>query len=280
MTAVVWLGRILRNLFLRGWYGALFRLPFVSRPALLRVFATPFPLRAVGAPLEVEAGQREIWFEGQKPFRVVALGQGPCVFLVHGWGGSPAQMLTLGHLVAARGFEAVLVELPAHGASRGRTTNAHEAAVAISVVARKLGQPRAIIAHSFGALATKLALEMGVQANKLVFVAPMPSLRWAAADFARKVGVSTERMAEFACQYAVRLGLEPSHLDLKHQSSGPSRPLLIIHDRGDRTIPFVESEQVASVWASSALVETDGLGHTRLLASAAVHERALEFALS
>ena len=43
----------------------------------------------------------------------------PRVLLAHGWAGDAQQMRALGDAVAAAGFDPVLLDLPAHGASEG-----------------------------------------------------------------------------------------------------------------------------------------------------------------
>jgi pimeloyl-ACP methyl ester carboxylesterase len=272
--------RILGTLATRLLYGIGFRLPWAREPLLLRVFSTP-PSKGDFDPSQpLHPDQCERWYDGGSRFRAVAFGEGALVFLVHGWGGSIAQMLELGLRLAQGGFRAVLIELPAHGASGGRTTNAYDAARAIRLVAHDLGDPFLIVAHSFGALGAKLALDMGLVTRGLVLIAPLPSLVWAATDFARQIGISAARMREIASRFVRQMGANPEQVDLSRAANNSLGPLLIVHDRQDRRIPISESEKVVAALAEATLARTEGLGHTRILASPDVHARVLEFALA
>jgi pimeloyl-ACP methyl ester carboxylesterase len=263
----------------RALFGVGFRFPILGEPLLLRVFSTPFGSREGRQTMPASSGEREHWYELGVRFRAVSSGDGPRVFLIHGWGGHAGQLAELASAFRERGFQPVLIDLPAHGASSGRTTNAHEASRAICAIASHLGQPDVVVAHSFGALATRLALDRGLQTSKLVFVAPLPSLRWAATDFARQARIRPQKMLQIAGNFAAKLGLD---LDLVDLSSGvhPGRPpLLVIHDQEDRRIPFAESERIVAAWPRSSLTSTSGLGHTRILVDSDVREQILRFAL-
>jgi hypothetical protein len=87
-------------------------------------------------------------------------------------------------------------------------------------------------------------------------------------------------MQQIAKHFAERLGLDPTQVDLTHVDPISAPKLLIVHDRGDRTIPFAESERLVRAWPMASLFATEGLGHTRILANVGVHERVLEFALT
>ena len=42
-------------------------------------------------------------------------------------------------------------------------------------------------------------------------------------------------------------------------------PLLVLHDAGDREMPFAEGAELAARWPGAALRRTEGLGHLRIL---------------
>ncbi|GAA0897304.1 hypothetical protein GCM10009557_96270 [Virgisporangium ochraceum] len=43
-------------------------------------------------------------------------------------------------------------------------------------------------------------------------------------------------------------------------------PALVVHDRGDRSIPVTDGTDVYAAWPGARMRTTDGLGHRRLLA--------------
>ena len=42
-------------------------------------------------------------------------------------------------------------------------------------------------------------------------------------------------------------------------------PALVVHDRGDREVPFEHGETLARSWPGARLMVTEGLGHRRIL---------------
>jgi pimeloyl-ACP methyl ester carboxylesterase len=58
----------------------------------------------------------------------------------------------------------------------------------------------------------------------------------------------------------------------------PGTPLLLVHDRDDRRVPFAESERLLEVNATAArLVVTEGFGHNRILRSDAMLDAVTAF---
>ena len=86
---------------------------------------------------------------------VTSWGSGsPAVLLLHGWGGSRAQMTGFVNPLLAAGYRVVTFDQPAHGESDGKTTNILEIAPALGALAARAGNFHAIVAHSFGTLIT------------------------------------------------------------------------------------------------------------------------------
>ena len=99
------------------------------------------------------------------------LGSGDPVFLLHGWGGASTDMSPLARVVADAGFQAVAIDLPGHGVDRKSRTDLFRMAATVDAVAARYGSPRAVVAHSFGAVATFAAFPHGGP-ERIVLVAP------------------------------------------------------------------------------------------------------------
>ena len=130
---------------------------------------------AGGVPFQVGVDGRLV--------RGAVWGEGPVVYLVHGWAGDSRQMTPLVAPLVAAGHRVVAFDGPSHGRSdpgasgRGRS-HAVEFADALAAVAARHGPARVVVAHSMGAMATMLTLRSGrLSAARLVFVAPMHELR-------------------------------------------------------------------------------------------------------
>ena len=205
-------------------------------------------------------------------------GSGPVVLLVHGWDGRGSQMAAFAAPLAAAGYRSVAVDLPAHGRSTGRRTNMAEAADAINTIAETVGPVEAVIGHSFGAGALARSMANGLKVNKAVLISSPANLRWMADNFYSMLDLSPriQRGIEERINrdYGESIWQEVS---ADHNLRGSTVPGLIIHDHGDRDIPFSQAERIAAAWSTARLIPTDGLGHRRILRNQDVIETCVEF---
>jgi pimeloyl-ACP methyl ester carboxylesterase len=74
-----------------------------------------------------------------------------------------------------------------------------------------------------------------------------------------------------------RYGVLWQDLEVARLSSALATPALVIHDRDDRMVPWTQGAHVARLWPGARLMSTDGLGHGRILADAAVTRAAADF---
>ena len=54
-------------------------------------------------------------------------------------------------------------------------------------------------------------------------------------------------------------------------------PLLVVHDRDDREVPWQDGAAIAAAWPGARRVDTVGLGHQRILRDPAVVQAVAEF---
>src|SRR3954447_18984047 len=105
-------------------------------------------------------------------------GDGPAVYLVHGWGGHRAQLASVVEPLVAAGLRVVAYDAPAQGESgpgafgRRRTT-LPEMMTALDTVIAAHGPAHAVVGHSMGAAASALAVLDGTSTERLVLVTPL-----------------------------------------------------------------------------------------------------------
>ena len=201
----------------------------------------------------------------------------PTAFMVHGWGGRALQFDAFVEPLLQAGFSVIAPDLPAHGQSTGRVTNVFEFKRAILDLGQHVGAPSVVIAHSFGCMATSLALRDGLSPQAVVFVAPMTSFQFAVDSFADQLSLSASLKARAESHFEQRFAI--SRAGLEHRTLAPTwaLPLLVIHDRNDSVVPPSMGQALAAAWPGAELVETRGLGHRRVLDSSEVVEQALRF---
>lgn len=211
-----------------------------------------------------------------------AWGDGPPVYLVHGWGGWRGQLGAFVEPLVHRGFSVVGFDAPSHGESGPgrhgpRRTNGLEMMEALAGVVGRHGRPAAIVAHSLGSAMSALAIADGVPApSRLALIAPTVGPLPHIGAMAELLGFSGRTQSAMLRRLEAMLGRPMSDFD----ALNPSRPMpatLIVHDRHDKEVPLAEATQIATAWPAVELVTTEGLGHRRILRDAGVVERVVNF---
>ncbi|MDQ3003783.1 MAG: alpha/beta hydrolase [Chloroflexota bacterium] len=205
---------------------------------------------------------------------------GPNILLMHGWGGSRAQMTGFVEPLASAGYRLVAYDQPAHGESDGKLTNLLEIAPTMDIITKKEGSFDAILAHSFGTLITSYAL---VKRNfpppaRLVYFGAFNQLLDSLPRFQAIAGFPDEIMQGF--RFMLNENFGSGVLDeIVHEKLAPQIhiPALMFHDTEDNVTPVEDSRAIAQAWKNARFVETEGLGHRGALQSKEIHEQVLAF---
>ena len=195
---------------------------------------------------------------------------GEPVLLVHGWEGRGSQLGGLALAIAAAGFQPITIDLPAHGSSKGAQTNLLEFAEAVRGMVKFLGGVAGIIAHSFGAAGTTVALREPLSVGRLVYLAPCEDFDHFPRVFGDWLGLSDHLGARMRHSVERRLGVSMAELRGSLLAPRMKAPLLVVHDEGDVDVPWQDGKTYAAAWPDSRLMTTQGLGHRRILREAAV----------
>jgi pimeloyl-ACP methyl ester carboxylesterase len=192
-------------------------------------------------------------------------GERPRVLLVHGWAGNALQMQAMGEAIAEAGFEPILFDLPAHGRSDGWRCTMPQIVESLFAIEVQVGSLAAVVAHSMGGVASLHAVARGLAAERLVVMAPSSTpasvLRWFGQVFSLSEGLIL-RMRERIVHHE---GMALEEFEPGWLTSRLYKPVLIIHDRGDRMAPVSNGQALARALLNSRLQITEGLSHRRVL---------------
>ncbi len=230
-----------------------------------RLFFTPprHPLPA-GADRLLSSGRR---FSTLVDGRVITgwhWGRGPTVYLVHGWGGRGGRLAGYVAPLVAEGHAVVAFDAPGHGEGRPAMSSMPEFARALHSIVELCGPAHAVVGHSLGAAAAAMAVGQGLRPARLVLLAPPADPASFLAPFARALGLSADVTARLRARSEARLHIDWAELDVLRMAPATRVPLLVVHDQGDRTVPFSNGAAIAERWGGS-LLETAGLDHAGLL---------------
>ncbi len=202
---------------------------------------------------------------------------GPTVLLIHGWEGRASQLGAVASALAGAGCRAIAVDLPAHGETAGRRTNLYEMASVVEGLATRLGPLAGIVAHSFGAAATTVALRRPLDVERLVYLAPSEDFNHFTGLFGRWLGLEASLVERMQQSIERRIGIGWNELRASHLAPSMTKPLLIFHDEQDADVPASHGLTYAARWPGARLVTTRGLGHRRILRQPEVVTAVVDF---
>ncbi len=202
-----------------------------------------------------------------KAVQCYAWGEGPVVLLVHGWAGRGTQMRRFIKPLLQAGYRVVAFDGPAHGNSEGSKTSIVEFEEALIRIYEKVGEPEAIVAHSFGGSAVLFAAMNGLPVKRLINIAS-PTI----GDEIIKTYLTAIRggdsTAVFFKQYIQkRYNKTFDEFTTLHFIRHLPKPvaLLLVYDEDDREVSIIHAEELQKVYPAAILLRTKGLGHTRIL---------------
>lgn len=208
-----------------------------------------------------------------------AWGNGPAVYLMHGWGGRRGQLDPFVAPLVAAGHRVISLDAPGHGESapgafgsgRGLLT---EFSDALTAVVAATGPAHGVIAHSLGAAATTVAILDGLPVEHAAVIAPLADPNSYTFEFAEMLGFGERIRTGFLGRLERRVGRPMTDFDVlaraRETEQTPLPSLLVVHDREDREVYYRDGEELAMAWPRAELVTTVGLGHRRILQNAEV----------
>jgi pimeloyl-ACP methyl ester carboxylesterase len=178
-------------------------------------------------------------------------------------------MLPLAESLAQQGFKPVIVEMPAHGASRGSVSNLPQFVRAIEYVVSRLIQEghtvHVLAAHSLAANAAAYAAGRSLPVQRLVLLAPPASPRDYTRYFAHVFGLSETTRAAMQRLIEQREGILMPQLEPAFVGPRVRVPTLVVHDREDSINRFADGQAYAHAIRGAELLATQGLGHRKIL---------------
>lgn len=214
------------------------------------------------------------WGEGSRP-----------VLVVHGWSSRASRFAGLIAALRAQGRTVISFDAPGHGESEGRASTIRDYRAIIGQLHAEHGDFSAVVAHSFGVLATFSMLYDGMRADRVVGIGGVADFDYLVQRF--RAGLNLGEGVGRALRAHVERRLFPGdpdiwqRLDARRRFAEMRAPILLVHDTDDDVIDPAQSRAIAAAYGPQArLIETTGLGHSRILADPDVIASAVEFAVS
>lgn len=203
---------------------------------------------------------------------VQIFGEGPVVYLVHGWGGHRGQLESFVAPLVEAGYTVVAYDAPSHAGARPgqlgkKKSSVYELVLSLKAIIQHYGSAHAVIAHSLGGAATALLSAEGIDAKKVALICPPSDPIAFVPAFARELGLS-DKGSERMLRYLGRIANKPAdevRVLPQLQAAKNLPPALIVVDTKDKEVDFRDGIALAEAWPTHQLVISEGLGHRRIL---------------
>lgn len=219
--------------------------------------------------LELPGGKLNYW----------RAGVGPTVLLVHGWEGTPLDLLGFAEALLRQGRSVVFIELPAHGGSSIPWTSVPHAAHALRRLGDALGPVEGVVAHSVGGALATLAMAQGLRAARVALISAPAQYRVYASGFARAMGLDEPTARGMVEHLMTQFGIDVRRVSTPDAARRLDAPALIVHSSDDSVVSVSDGEAIAAAWQGARLQRVEGLGHRRILASTEVVSTVCHFLL-
>jgi len=218
-----------------------------------------------------------------KSIPVSLWGQGPLVVMMHGWSGSGVQFRRLIPGLVAAGYQVAAFDAPAHGSNPGKHSHLLEFSDSILAIQQQIGPIDTVMAHSLGGMAAVVSAQRGLLARQMILFGPHLDVEKMYQSYSDLLNLNPKLSNRFRDKIGRKMAdilgiddvwnfLTPANLLARSNYQG-----LLIYDNQDEEIPLEQFEAIKQHWLGCQTLETEDLGHHRILKDESVIESVLAF---
>lgn len=260
--------------------------PRAALPLAHRAFFDPGPPAAVREhELEVHRAARRttIAYRGGEVVSYAWGHGGRTAVLLHGWRSRASRFAAVTTALVDAGFTVRSFDAPAYGDSTGPSPSVLDILALVGTLEEQIpGGFDVVVGHSLGALAGLVAVREGLNARRVVALAPVPRFALLVDGFVRTTALPGRLAGPLTERIAAGLGTTGAELLTHFDTTAHALPagvqLLVVHDAEDPQVPLHEAKRLVDAHGAGAeLLSTTGLGHSRLLSGPEVVAAAADF---
>jgi len=225
-----------------------------------------------------EAIKHELLTKNAKEFLVFELkADGPKVLMIHGWSGRASQFYKIAEYLQAKGYHTFAIEAPEHGELKGAKTHMFDFVDAIEESAIRFGDFDMAIGHSLGGMALFNSLARNIWFEKLVNIGSPVNIDGVVSDFTMKLEMDDRVKAGIIKYIEKRYEMAITEVSSDHLCQIFRPEGLIVHDVFDQDVPVEQARHMHRKWRGSKYLETEGLGHRKVLRDEKVLDAIYDF---
>jgi len=235
-------------------------------------------------PFNLSAGQRELLEQAHSFYlefnnnriKVFEWGSGPVILLVHGWAGRALQLDALIRALVDSGYKVVAFDHKGHGESSTRFSSFPEIVRSTERVTAHYGNELyGVVAHSIGSNSVFKVSENFARKLKIAVVAPVGDFLDMLERMRMHMGIYEGLFAHVVGRIETESGLLLSDLNVLDYAKISRHDVLLVHDKFDRANDVSVSHEIHRNLQGSSLMQTEMLGHSRILGNQEVVGRVI-----
>lgn len=208
------------------------------------------------------------WGDGRRP-----------VLLVHGWRSRASRFADLVAALLEQGYSPVSYDAPGHGSTGGRAGTILDHRAIIGALAQQHGTFDGVVAHSLGVPFALYAVRDGVTTGRVVAVSGIGEFGYLVDAFCAGLGLRGSLNQRL--RRTIERSLFDSDTGIWERFSvrrAADCELLVVHNDVDRVAERGQADLLVATYGHRArLIETTGLGHSRILRDAEVIRATVAF---
>ena len=229
-------------------------------------FARPFgilPAREI--PIMTKAQNHQFILKSLAKCLLVSLEwKGPKIMLI--WVERKSYQFLFNHKSLMQlDYDIYAFDAPAHGKSRGLTTNLPEFIVTLDSLLNHWGPFEVILGHSGGAFASSHVCANHPEVQKLILISPFDKAIDIFKKYFELIGLGDRARKLMLDYFHRKTNKKISSFSSSISAQSINANCMIIHDKNDREVELYNSINIENNLKKGKLVITSGLGHRRIL---------------
>lgn len=269
-SAFIYSLRILE--FLHPYLGMRLAAFFFARPFRYKLLEREIPVLS-----QAQKSSVNIKKLGKSVFCYHWEGKGPKIMLMHGWSGRATNFYKIIEALMRLDYDIYAFDAPAHGKSRGLTTNLPEFILTLDSLLSRWGPFEAILGHSGGGFSSSYVCADRPEIKKLILISPFDQSIDLFEKYYELIGLG-EKARKLMLDYFFRkTNKNISAFSSSISAQSINAKCMIIHDEYDREVELYNAINIEKNLKKGKLIVTQGLGHRRILRDDSVIDQIVSF---
>lgn len=269
-SAFIYSLRILE--FLHPYLGMRLAAFFFARPFRYKLLEREIPVLS-----QAQKSSVNIKKLGKSVFCYHWEGKGPKIMLMHGWSGRATNFYKIIEALMRLDYDIYAFDAPAHGKSRGLTTNLPEFILTLDSLLSRWGPFEAILGHSGGGFSSSYVCADRPEIKKLILISPFDQSIDLFEKYYELIGLG-EKARKLMLDYFFRkTNKNISAFSSSISAQSINAKCMIIHDENDREVELYNAINIEKNLKKGKLIVTQGLGHRRILRDDSVIDQIVSF---